>query len=322
MDRLLLKQEIQAMPAVWKGIRCSILLPIRWYFRYFPVDRGKRTAWRHLHRHVHWLESGVIAKTVSGSRLYLNPEDDIGRSIYYFGVWEPNLTAWIADSLSPGDIFVDVGANIGYFSILAAGIVKENGSVISIEAMPRTRQVLEGNFRLNGIRNGRIVGLGVWDAAGSLEMFGTQERASATATAFKSWAEKWNHPDRVVVPCAPLSSILTTEETRRARIVKIDVEGAEWRVISGMIDLLNNGRSDLEIVVEVNPDALRQESRSCQDLWALFRKYGFHPYEIENRYGDLSDVCLAPPTRPRRIQQIPETGQSDVIFSRRDDAVL
>lgn len=323
MDRLLVKHKIQAMPVVWKGIRCLILFPLRSYFRYFPVRRGKRLAWRHFSPHVHWLEAWVTTKTVSQNKLNVNPtDDDIGRCIYYFGIWEPNLTAWISQSLSPGDTFVDIGANIGYFSVLAAGIVKESGRVIAIEAMPLTREVLEGNFRLNGIHNGRIVGMAVWDTLGDLEMFGTREGVSGKATALKSWAERWNHEDRVVVPCAPLSAILTAAEIGEARIVKIDVEGAEWHVVSGMIDLLDRGRDDLEIVVEVSPDSLQFEGRSCQDLFALFRKFGFHLYRIENKYGDLSDISLMPPSRPRRIEQIPEVGQSDVIFSRRDVDVL
>jgi hypothetical protein len=115
-----------------------------------------------------------------------------------------------------------------------------------------------------------------------------------------------------------LSSILTAAEIKAARIVKIDVEGAEWRVVSGMDELMKSGRNDLEIVLEVNPNSLNLEGQSCQDLYAIFRKFGFHPYQIENLYGDLSRISLRPPSRPRRIEQIPEGEQSDVIFSRRD----
>jgi len=310
------------MPLVLRTSRCLILLPVRSYFRYFPLHSGKCFFWRNVACHVRWLESWTTATTLFGSKLCVDPKDDVGRCIYYFGVWEPNLTAWIMHSLSPGDTFVDVGANIGYFSALAAGIVKGQGSIVSIECMPTTCEVLNANFQLNGIRNGRIVPMAVWDAVGNIEMFGPCTGVVGTASAFKSSADKWDHKNKVMVPCAPLSSILTAEEIKAARIVKIDVEGAEWRVVAGMSELMKNGREDLEIVLEVNPDSLRLEGHSCQDLYALFRKFGFHLYHIENLYGDLSRISLNRLLRPRRIEQIPEGEQSDVIFSRRDVDVL
>lgn len=322
MNRVVLKKKIQAMPVVWRGVRGLVLPPVRWYFRYFPVRGGKRAVWRSVARHVRWLESWATAKTIFGSKLRVDPQDDVGRCIYYFGVWEPNLTAWIARSLSPGDTFIDVGANVGYFSLLASGIVREQGCVVSIEAMPRTCDVLLENVRLNGVHNTKVMPMAVWDTTGSVELFGPREGISGTASALKTFAERWDHTNKITVPCAPLSSILTAEEIKGARIVKIDVEGAEWRVVSGMSDLLERGGNDLEIVVEVNPDSVRLDGQSCQDFLALFRKFGFHPYQIENIYGDLSNACLSSVSRPRRIERIPEGKQSDVIFSRRDVDVL
>jgi FkbM family methyltransferase len=318
MNQVALKKTIHAMPFLLGASRHMILSPVRSYFRYFPVPSGKRFLWRNVACHVRWLEYWTTATTLFGSKLHVDPRDDVGRCIYYFGVWEPNLTAWITRALSPGDTFVDVGAHVGYFSTLAAGIVKEQGSVVSIEGMPRTCDLLRANYQLNGIRNGRIVPMAVWDAVGNIEMFGPSTGIFATASAIKSRAEQWDLKSEVTVPCAPLSSILTAAEIKAARIVKIDVEGAEWRVVSGMDELMKSGRNDLEIVLEVNPNSLNLEGQSCQDLYAIFRKFGFHPYQIENLYGDLSRISLRPPSRPRRIEQIPEGEQSDVIFSRRD----
>jgi FkbM family methyltransferase len=318
MNQVALKERIRAMPVVLGASRHLILSPVRSYFRYFPVRGGKRLLWRSLACHVRWLEYWTTATTLSGSKLHVDPKDDVGRCIYYFGVWEPNLTAWITRSLSPGDTFVDVGANIGYYSALAAGIVKDQGSVVSIEGMPRTCDVLKANYQLNRIRNGRIVPMAAWDAVGNIEMFGPSAGVFATASAIKSRAEQWGLKSKVTVPCAPLSTILTAAEIKATRIVKIDVEGAEWRVVSGMNELMKGGRDDLEVALEVNPDSLHQEGQSCQDLYAIFRRFGFHPYQIENLYGDLSHSSLRPPSRPRRIEQIPEGEQSDVIFSRQD----
>ena len=322
MDRLALKQRIQSIPIIRNTIRHLVLSPVRFYLRWFPIRLGKRAIWHNIACHLHWLEAPATAKTVFRAKLLVDPDEDVGRCIYYFGIWEPNLTAWISRSLSPGDIFVDVGANVGYFSLLAAEIVKDRGSVVSIEAMPRTCEVLEANFRMNGIRNGRVVGMAVWNAEGNIELFGPCEGTSGKASTRKAQVEKWNFKGRFVVPCAPLSSIVTAEETKGARIVKIDVEGAEWQAAQGMSCLIERGRQDLEIAVEVNPDSLHLQGLSCEDFHAFFRKFGFHVYQIENLYGDLSDISLRPPAPPRRIERIPENEQSDIIFSRRNGDVL
>src|ERR1019366_3290126 len=96
---------------------------------------GKRTVWDLLSPHLWWLERFVQAETVFGCTLYVDTRETGGRYIYYFGIWEPNLTRWIQERLSPDDTFIDVGANIGYYSLLAA---KLGSQVVAIEAAPRT----------------------------------------------------------------------------------------------------------------------------------------------------------------------------------------
>jgi FkbM family methyltransferase len=284
MNQVALKEKIHAMPVVLGASRHLVLSPVRSYFRYFPVQGGKHFLWRNVACHVRWLEHLTTATTLFGSKLHVDPKDDVGRCIYYFGVW----------------------------------IVKDQGSVVSIEGMPRTCDVLKANYKLNEIHNGRIVPIAVWDTVGDIEMFGPSTGVIGTASAIKSRADQWELKSKVTVACAPLCSILTAAEIKSTRIVKVDVEGAEWRVVLGMNELMKNGRDDLEIVLEVNPDSLLLEGQSCRTLDALFRKFGFHPYQIENLYGDLSRISLRPPSRPRRIEQIPEGELSVVIFSRRD----
>jgi hypothetical protein len=121
------------------------------------------------------------------------------------------------------------------------------------------------------------------------------------------------------VAAAPLSAIVQTEELKRTRIVKIDVEGAELSVVAGMGPIISNGRPDLEI--EVSPTALARQGTSPEGLLQPFFDAGYHAYEIENDYSPLSYIPVPTAKRPRRIRSaIRKT--MDVVLSRHNDEYL
>ena len=86
-------------------------------------------------------------------QLYVHGEQDqfVSRRIREHGVWEPYETSLVLRLLQPGDVFVDVGANIGYFSVLAASLVGDAGKVFAFEPDPDNFQLLCANAELNGL---------------------------------------------------------------------------------------------------------------------------------------------------------------------------
>ena len=104
---------------------------------------------------LHWRPHDFVVRTRFAGRMHGNTEDLIQRFIYYFGVWEPDLTAWINGRLQGQQdrIFVDVGANIGYFTILAAKLLANKGQVVAIEASPQTYALMLANLKRNGLVN-------------------------------------------------------------------------------------------------------------------------------------------------------------------------
>jgi hypothetical protein len=84
--------------------------------RGIPGLQLKRLVWSLVRRR----EFAYSTTTPRGWHITGHTRDWIQRNLYYFGLWEPNLSAWIESRLSPGDVFIDVGANIGYFTLLAA----------------------------------------------------------------------------------------------------------------------------------------------------------------------------------------------------------
>jgi FkbM family methyltransferase len=317
------KQLVRMLPEPLKTVlRGLVIYPLRTYFRYFPVRSGKRQVWHLVCEHLWWLESHANAKTIFGSTLHVDARDIGGRLIYYFGVWEPQLTAWIAGCLKPGDGFIDVGANMGYFSLLAAGLVGATGKVVAIEAVPRTFNLLRHNLDANNAANVRPLNVAAWDRQETLTMFIEPSRITGTSTLVPAWAEKWSLGGHCEVPADALAVLLQPDEIRLARFIKIDVEGAEWRVVSGMIPMLAIARRDVEVIIEIATE-LEVEGKTYRDVFSLFGQAGFFPYLIGNDYSPASYIANAPGNRPRRIEEIPHgVDQIDVIFSRRDEVSL
>jgi FkbM family methyltransferase len=317
------KTIVRTLPEpVTRILRGSIITPLHAYFRYFPLKIGKGLVWKYVCGHLWWLETHAVAKTHFGSILNVDARDTCGRFIYYFGIWEPHITTWMQGCLKPGDTFIDVGANIGYYSLLAADLVGREGKVVSIEAVRRTFDMLNSNVNANKAANVRPVNAAVWDRQETLTIFIAPDTVTGTSTLIPAWAEKWHLKGRCEVAAFPLCRLLESEEIRLARLIKIDVEGAEWRVISGMAPLLKSGRKDLEVIIEV-ATKLEVEGRNYRDIFSFFFDEGFFPYSIENDYSADSYIANAPAKRPKRMETVPsDVDQIDVIFSRTDAASL
>ena len=177
---------------------------------------------------------------VVGHRLQVDITDRTGRMPYFYGTpYEESVTGAIVAALKAGDVFVDVGANIGYFTVLAAHVVGAGGRVVAFEPHDGARAMLEALVRRNGVSACvEIVPLALADAAGDATLF-VEEAITAHSTIEPSLS-----PMRHVATLSPAAVVHVTtldewmashrELLPRVRCVKIDVEGAEARVIAGM----------------------------------------------------------------------------------------
>ncbi|MEU7132956.1 FkbM family methyltransferase [Streptomyces sp. NPDC046261] len=255
-----------------------------------------------------------------GARFEVLTSDLIQRYIYMFGVWEPHMTYWLRRQLRPGDTFIDVGANIGYFSVLASRLVGDEGQVVAIEASPDTHQNLLRQVQLNACRNIRAVNAAVSDKRETLA-FALASSHNLGANSIVPYAGRAEATFRI--EARPLVEMLSPAEITNARVIKIDVEGAEGSVVRGMVPLLDQLRPDAEITIEVTPDRMAQLGDSAEELLATMRDHGFHTYRLANDYAAESypRALRDGPSAPVRWRG-PVTSESDLIFSRIDAETL
>lgn len=296
----------------------NALTPLaRAWIRYSPLPLGKTWLWQNFH----WRERQFVCRTLSGHLVTGTTQDLIQRHLYYFGTWEPNISYWISSTLRPGDGFIDVGANIGHYSLLASSLVGDHGRVVAIEAAQWIHATLDKHVALNGRRNIRTVQAAASDQRGVLRLYhGHAGNIGKTTTIARpgefSAGGLLGQQQSSEVPALPLAEILSADEIERARIIKIDVEGAELQVLRGLQPLLARLRPDVEIVMEITPSLMPDAERARAEIFATMKAGGFSAYRFDNDYGVETYLARHAHKRPVRLPDPELANQADILFSR------
>ncbi|MFD8967702.1 FkbM family methyltransferase [Streptomyces sp. NPDC059568] len=293
----------------------------RGYVRHSPVSPGKAAlAAEYLNTQLRAHPRRRVVRARFGARFAVDTRDLIQRYLYMFGVWEPHMTRWLRGRLGPRDTFVDVGANIGYYSVLASQLVGDGGRVVAIEASPVFLQRLSQNVRLNELGNVRAVNGAVSDGRKTLTfvLASSANMGANSIVPYDGPAES-----TFEIEARPLGEILDPVEISTARVIKIDVEGAEGSVVRGMKPMLDKLRPDAEITVEVTPERMAQLGDSAEELLTIMRDHGFNVYRLANDYRPESypAALRGAPVVPVRWRG-PVVEESDLIFSRVDAETL
>ncbi|GIW56722.1 MAG: hypothetical protein KatS3mg082_3126 [Nitrospiraceae bacterium] len=159
--------------------------------------------------------------------------------------FDPALAQFIEDTLSPGDVFADVGANVGYYSALALARVGERGEVHAFEVDPRSLRCLRRTRARNQLKNFVVHAVAVGDRCDTVALSMTRELGHTYI--------RENSRRSALFPMLPLDVWASYFAGRGLRLVKIDVEGAELRVLRGARNVLERIRPLVVCeVVELN----------------------------------------------------------------------
>lgn len=236
------------------------------------LPRNKPELWenfpRPFIRHISALKRReVTAKISSNLRMKLDLRDQIARSVYLYGEYDPFVSRAIRALLKVGQSFVDVGANIGVYSLMASRIVGPQGCVYSFEPVEKNATHLRENIALNQLSNIRVFEKAVSDLPGSVDFYDARDPSNTGSSSLKSFAGA----SKLTVPCTTLDGEFGNLSVN---VVKIDAEGCDDRVVIGGEKLFTRTGP---------PSVICEGGESC-DAARFLREFGYSIAVLPRRW--------------------------------------
>ncbi len=216
-----------------------------------------------------------------------------GTAPMYFGSYALLVVNAMKRFLRPGDVFLDIGANIGYLSAVAANLVGPQGQVHAFEPVPAYFEKLQRLAALNPeysiIANSCAAG----EIPGKSPIYVAREPGQSTLVPdYKTGHEILG---TLEVPVVRLDAYLKRQRIRRVALIKIDTEGFELPILRGLENFLQVSNHRPPIVCEIAPRAYPLMGRKISELGVLMAKYGYSPRDLADgetpvRLGSIRQV--------------------------------
>lgn len=256
-----------------------------WYAR-FGWGRGlRRSAFRKFCR----ARRGEvrITKTTAGATMETVLGDSVDNAIFVYGEFEPTTTNLFRRLAPHVRGLVDVGCNIGYFTCLF-GRLRPDLPVLAVDANPHMIERTRRNLDLNGLRNVTLLGKGLAAETGHMTLHVPRDRHSLASFAYQPGSEKAAAIDAMDVEVTTLSRALQAVAMPPGLFVKIDTEGFEYAVLSGL-DSGDVERIDA-LLIEANHRNLARAGMDLNRLLSFAWLGDFLWFEVDDQRGRFEAV--------------------------------
>ena len=248
--------------------RCTAMLAGRGLRQYRWVNRLNEFVLRQVKTH----EAVVL-----GHRMQLDRSDSLELSIR--GIYEPLETRLAQELIRPGGCAVDVGANIGYYTLLLARGVGPRGRVYAFEPEPQNFSLLEKNVRSNGYANVQLERKAASDTTGSLQLFVSRENQGD----HRVYASPTESRGSVHIRAVRLDDYFR-DEFPEIDLLKMDIQGAEGHALLGMSEMLRC-RPPRAILTEFWPLGLKRAGSEAARILQLLEARGYRLHLLNESTG-------------------------------------
>jgi FkbM family methyltransferase len=212
---------------------------------------------------------------LGGYKIKLDLDESIQRSIF-MGMFEPEETIWVKHLVKPGNTFVDIGSNIGYYSFIASAIVGDTGKVFSIEPHWGSMQSFKENIERCDIKNIIPIQAGIGDCERQEELYECIDKLNGlkinSCSCSRGLPTKGNQMRKIAI--TTLDKLAEYNHIDHIDFLKMDIEGMEVDAILGMDRLLSERKVN-RMLIEINDYVPLYNDRYGETLNELIKSYGF-----------------------------------------------
>lgn len=207
------------------------------------------------------------------SRLLISTKNPrLGLSLRTSGEFEAKQTKLFLKAVKPGDIVFDIGANVGYYTVLASKKVGRRGKVFAFEPDPHNLTFLQKNQQINNCQNVEIIEKAVADKDG--KSYFLQDTSNPGESRLSNKGE-------ITVETITLDTFISQKKIKKVDVIKIDIEGAEIQALKGGREFLKNSKN-IKIFIECNQTKLKESKKTVDELIKKILSLKFEIKEIIN----------------------------------------
>jgi len=243
--------------------------------RFYPVRAADRA--------INWILRPRVAE-VMGHKMFLDPSDSLHLSVT--SAYEPLETSLIDQLIRPGDTVLDIGANIGYYTLLFAKLVGERGRVFAFEPEPENFKLLKKNVALSGYHNVVLIPKAASNTTGTARLY-----LSDVNKGDHRLSNSGERRESIAISTVQLDDELGNYD-RPVRLIKMDIQGHEAAALQGMLQLLSRNQS-ISILSEFWPVGLSHSGADPQKHLAWFADHGFTLYNLNESENAIEPADTA-----------------------------
>lgn len=209
---------------------------------------------------------------VDGNRMILDKYDSMRLSI--LGIYEPLAVERFQNMVKAGDVVLDIGAHIGYYTLMAAKRVGKQGKVYAFEPSRENCNLLTKNLKINGFKNVILVNKAIADTSKKSKLF-----MSRVSTGMHSLIDLDDNSENATVIDTISLNDFFGKNPPNISVIKMDIEGGEYMAFEGMTKILK--RKHLSIFVEFSPFSIKKSHKSPRGFLNFLRSFGFKLYSFD-----------------------------------------